>query len=74
MKYTIEIACTDGGRAGDVVHHIKVNEDNPRRARAKAQMLLGAWRDHGPKCASVFGRGNTKLYRLNWPRSVSTSD
>ena len=68
MKYTVEIACADAD--AEVVHRIQIYELNKRRARAKAQMVLGAWRNHGPKCARVLNSRNKQLYCLKWTSQV----
>jgi hypothetical protein len=60
----VEIACADIG--AEVVHRIQIDEFNVRRARAKAQMVLGAWRNHGPKRARVLNSGNKQLCCLKW--------
>lgn len=64
MKYTVEIACT--GVDADVVHRIQIDELSRRRARAKAQLVLGAWRNHAPKCARILNSRNKQLYSLQW--------
>jgi hypothetical protein len=71
MIYTVEIACVGSKPAVEVVHRVKIREATASRARTKAQMLLGAWRDHGVKRASVFGPGNRKLYSLEWASPAS---
>ena len=68
MKYTVEIACTDAD--AEVLHRIQIYELNKRRARAKAQMVLGAWRNHGPKCARVLNSRNRQLYCVKWTSRV----
>jgi hypothetical protein len=60
----VEIACTDIG--AEVAHRIQIDEFNVRRARAKAQMVLGAWRDHSPKYARVLNSRNKQLCCLKW--------
>ena len=69
MKYTVEITCTDVNR--EVEHRIPIYEMNGRRARAKAQMVLGAWRDHNPRYARVLNSHNKQLYHLKWTSRVS---
>ena len=48
----------------------QIYELNRRRARAKAQMVLGAWRNQGPKCARVLSKHNKQLYCLKWTSPV----
>jgi hypothetical protein len=65
MKYTVEIVCISESKAAEVIHRVEIDELSVGRARAKALMVLRAWRNHGAKCARVLNRRNKKLYCLN---------
>ena len=66
MKYIVEIACIRRKSAAEVVHRFKIHEESASRARAKAQMILGAWRNHGAKFARVLNSHDKQLYCLKW--------
>ena len=67
MKYTVEVVCTNPDVSSPVVHRIKIDEPGPRQARAKAQLVLGAWRNWGGKIGRVLDRRNKQLCSVSWP-------
>jgi hypothetical protein len=63
MKFTIEIVRTVSGGREDVLHRSTVDEISPKRARAKADQLLGGWRGRGASGARILNNQGEELYR-----------
>jgi hypothetical protein len=63
MKFTIEIVRTVSGEGEDVLHRTIVDEISPKRAKAKADQLLGGWRGRGASGARILNHQGEELYR-----------
>jgi hypothetical protein len=63
MKFTIEIVRAASGEGEGVLHRTVVDEISPKRAKAKADQLLGGWRGRGASGARILNHHGEELYR-----------
>lgn len=63
MKFTVEVVRTGDRGCENVLHRVTVEEISPRRAKTKADQLLGTWRQRGASAARVLNPRGEELYR-----------
>lgn len=63
MKFTIEIVRAGAGGREDILHRTTVEEISPKRAKGKADQLLGGWRNRGASGARILNHHGEELYR-----------
>lgn len=60
MKFTIEVL--RGAEHEEVLYRASVDEISPKRAKTKANQLLGIWRGRGASRARVLNHQNEEIY------------
>ena len=62
MKFTIEVLHSRGAGREEVLYHASVDEISPKRAKVKADQLLGTWRGRGASRARVLNHQGEEIY------------
>lgn len=63
MKFSIEVVRTSEGGREEVLHRSTVDEISPRRAKTKADQLVGIWSGRGATSVRVLNHRGEELYR-----------
>lgn len=63
MKFAIVVVRADKGGREEVLHQTTIDEISPKRAKAKAEQLISAWRGRGAAAAQVLNQHGEEIYR-----------